>query len=378
MAPRSKLTLRSKQNTLNCCVWNVNGIKTKTFNKFEDNDFLRQIKGYDVIGLVETHLRDSTPPPLNKYKIYHYHRLQDANAKRNFGGITILVKDAISKRVTVLKSRNSNYQWVKFDKLYFDMQKDLYLCFVYVPPVNSTYIAKHGDQLDDLGSEIISFATLGNIIVCGDFNARTSNFNDYIDNGSEKYNISDEEYVEDMCCSRTSFDKVLSSRGKQLLDLCIQSSLRVLNGRTLGDFQGKFTSYNSQGSSVIDYVLCSEEFMSNILYMQVHNFTKSLSDHCKLSFNIGVNFCENCDSQNSQVITFPSQYIWNDPSISKFQSALQSINTMSKVQSFQNTQFDKSPDGVNEALSSINYIFIEAANRSLRKKPVKSQKKPLH
>ena len=98
---------------------NVNGIKTKTFNKFEYDAFLRQIKGYYVIGLVETHLQDSILSPINKYKIYHYHRLQDVNAKRNFGGITILNKDAISKGVTVLKSRNSNYQLVKFDKHYF-------------------------------------------------------------------------------------------------------------------------------------------------------------------------------------------------------------------------------------------------------------------
>ena len=64
-----------------------------------------------------------------------------------------------------------------------------------------------GDQLDDHESKFISFATLGNIIVCGDFNARTSIFYDHIDNDSEKDNMSDEEYVEDMCCSRTSFDK---------------------------------------------------------------------------------------------------------------------------------------------------------------------------
>ena len=108
--------------------------------------------------------------------------------------------------------------------------------------------------------------------------------------------------------------------------------------------------------------------------MQVHNFTKSLSDHCKLSFNIGANFCEYCDSQNSQGITFPSQYIWNDASISKFWSAQQSINTISKVQSFQNMQFNQSPDGVNEALSSINSIFKEAVNSSLRKRSIKSQK----
>ena len=55
MAPTTnKLGLRSKRNTLKCCVWNVNGIKTKSFNKFEEK-FFRQIKGYDVIGLVESH-----------------------------------------------------------------------------------------------------------------------------------------------------------------------------------------------------------------------------------------------------------------------------------------------------------------------------------
>ena len=41
-------------------------------------------------------------------------------------------------------------------------------------------------------------------------------------------------------------------------------------------------------------------------------------------------------------------------------------------------QIETSPNGVNEALSSINSIFIEAANRSLREKCMIFQKKPLH
>ena len=45
------------------------------------------------------------------------------------------------------------------------MLKDLYLCFVHVPPVNSTYTAKDGDQFENLESEIFSFASLGNITV---------------------------------------------------------------------------------------------------------------------------------------------------------------------------------------------------------------------
>ena len=117
MAPTTnKLTSRSKRNTLKCCVWNVNGIKTKSYNQFEDDRFLRQIKGYDVMGLVESHLTDSLPSPLNKYKTYHNHTVQEAKSKRSFGGIIILVKNAICKGVSVLKPGNSNYQWVKFDK----------------------------------------------------------------------------------------------------------------------------------------------------------------------------------------------------------------------------------------------------------------------
>ena len=46
---------------------------------------------------------------------------------------------------------------------------------------------------------------------------------------------------------------------KELLDMCISSQLRILNGRTFGDSTGKFTSYQYNGNSVIDYCLISEE-----------------------------------------------------------------------------------------------------------------------
>ena len=42
--------------------------------------------------------------------------------------------------------------------------------------------------------------------------------------------------------------------------------------------------------------------------------------------------------------------------IFKFQSALHLADTRSKVTAFQNTQFEKSFNGVNEALSNINVI----------------------
>ena len=37
--------------------------------------------------------------------------------------------------------------------------------------------------------------------------------------------------------------------------------MRILNGRTLGDFQGKFTYIGYNGVSTIDYILASERFL---------------------------------------------------------------------------------------------------------------------
>ena len=71
-----------------------------------------------------------------------------------------------------------------------------------------------------------------------------------------------------------------------LLDLCITSRLRIMNGRILGDTQGKFTAHCSLESSVIGYMISSEELIDRFLYIKVNDFKRSLSPHivlCHLS-----------------------------------------------------------------------------------------------
>ena len=43
-----------------------------------------------------------------------------------------------------------------------------------------------------------------------------------------------------------------------------------------------FTCHCKIGSSVIDYCLCSDKLLSKILRMKVHDFDRSLSNHCML------------------------------------------------------------------------------------------------
>ena len=94
--------------------------------------------------------------PLIVIKYIIIFRPQDRNSKRNFGGISIMVKKCISNGITVLPFTYPNFSWIKLHSQYFNMSKDLYICFLYIHPENSTYSKKHGDQFENLTELIIS------------------------------------------------------------------------------------------------------------------------------------------------------------------------------------------------------------------------------
>jgi hypothetical protein len=56
----------------------------------------------------------------------------------------------------------------------------------------------------------------------------------------------------------------INGYGKCVLELCNDSQLRILNGRTLGDTAGKATFFNHNGVSIDDYCICSSSFLSNL------------------------------------------------------------------------------------------------------------------
>ena len=78
--------------------------------------------------------------------------------------------------------------------------------------------------------------------MCGDFKARTADNTGFIINDEQDvYNCYDDKYVFDLCDKRVSNGNVISNRGRQLLDLSIKCSLRILNGRPFSYL--KFTRY---------------------------------------------------------------------------------------------------------------------------------------
>ena len=138
MAP-TKRKKTTKRLSLSIGVWNVNGLVSKDLGKLNDVSFLNCIKNLDIVDLVETHITSSFISPLDDYKIFHTHRVQNNRAKRNFGGISVLIRKSLSDDVEPLPVTHSSIVWFKL-KSTFLIHPKTFLCAFYIhlkktPPI---------------------------------------------------------------------------------------------------------------------------------------------------------------------------------------------------------------------------------------------------
>ena len=119
----------------------------------------------------------------------------------------------------------------------------------------------------------------------GDFYCRTGHNPDYIINDSTDLNdfgcknLLPQNYsIDEIPKRRNNQDNICSAQGLNLLDLCISSQLRILNGRYVGDSLGYFTCLTVNGLSSVDYAIASESLLSSVLYFSTQEINY-LSDH---------------------------------------------------------------------------------------------------
>ncbi|KAA6427587.1 MAG: hypothetical protein FRX49_02250 [Trebouxia sp. A1-2] len=137
-----------------------------------------------------------------------------------------------------------------------------------------------------LQNDILQFQGRGaNILICGDMNARTAEQDDYIRLSELPpcLDVPDEaDDLPDYVQPRHNCDKIWDPSqtwGPELLDLCKDTSLLILNGRTPGDDTGKhtFVSKSCHGRSAIDYFVASAHCMSATVFLQVN---EDADDYC--------------------------------------------------------------------------------------------------
>jgi hypothetical protein len=166
---------------------------------------------------------------------------------------------------------------------------------VYVPPKGSPY-ADEG-LFDNSTAEVGMIQDLGgSILLTGDFNARTSVTDDYV---NCRYFA---DHMPDMLPLGNDFPEVLPERHNsdkgglkgwhnEFLDLCRSSGLFILNGRIAGDESGECTCFANGGSNLVDYMVASPALFDCATSLVVHKCPLFCGkgcdfDHKPLSLNL--------------------------------------------------------------------------------------------
>ena len=275
--------------------WNINGYNRSVLgNKLETNDFMDVINKHDIFAIVETHATQHAKLNIRNFK--HFIKCRDKSGKRAFGGPSVYVNQKKTEGVSYVSTENKNAIWCKLDRTYFNFQKDIYVGTVYLSPSN--FERSNGiDFIGELEAEMLHFSQKSNIIVHGDFNARTGDMQETISDDDNVFLNVPEDYEADETYMRQSQDSgTINSRGRNLLETCTALNLRILNGRIVGDLDGKKTCFHCNGSSVVDYVMASKSIVRTVQYLIVNPLKPYLSDHCHIYFI--------CDKSESGQIGF--------------------------------------------------------------------------
>ena len=121
-------------------------------------------------------------------------------------------------------------------------------------------------HLPNLAKTLQNYHVFDKYFLSRDLNCRTGNQSDFIEDDSylpktDMVTLPD-NYSIDLIFKRKSRDKTVNSQGKRLLEMCIESRLRILNGRSLGDSVGNLTYFDALGGCrVVDYMIVSEDII---------------------------------------------------------------------------------------------------------------------
>ena len=185
--------------------------------------------------------------------------------------------------------------WLKISKTVFPFKKDVYLCFIYiyllVIPLILLELGVTNRYLKSWSRILKKLSAIGDVLLMGDVNAHVNKYDlDFISN---ELNDNLDDFLHPNCTAdaiqkhrNTAIPQTTNSYGKYVIELCIAAQLRILNGRILGDSKGQLTFFNYNGSSVVDYCICSSDMLPSVVNFTVGDVEPNLYDHTPISINL--------------------------------------------------------------------------------------------
>ena len=152
---------------MKCGSLNVCGIR----RKMQYPEFRDLISNDDLFCVTKSKLDNHDLVTMPGYKFISQPRHQ--KLLRKSGGIGVLVKDTISRHISIIDSDSDYLLWLKLSKSFFNAEDDLIVGVVYLPPTDSRF--SNPDELEMFDIEITTMGVLPKyMFLLGDFNARTT------------------------------------------------------------------------------------------------------------------------------------------------------------------------------------------------------------
>ena len=271
--------------------WNINGWfqGTKTVRSNVISGLYK-----DIVVLCETHLKGEDCVNVDGYISFNHNRLmRNIRAKKNYGGVCILVKNSLCNYyvLEIVDKSKDGILAIKFSHKYCEYS--FLVIGLYLPPENSIWGRDAAGFFAHLLQLVYEHSDCDFVTLTGDINAKLGSSQDII------------QEVDSNVGTRKVLDKSKNKHGQDLLEFLLEAKLCICNGRVTPNFDN-YTFVHSRGKSVIDYTIVPLDCISNcsefkvltardmiVLYNNISddevNLSGSIPDHSILTLKFSTN-----------------------------------------------------------------------------------------
>ena len=350
-------------STLSLVSLNVGGISSKFRYKVLSN----YIEKCHIIFFSETRLQRIPKSEFTGYDIFSFKQ------KTRMHGLSLLLKNDTFPYKQTLKGKSKCVLWILLGssehKLYFIVGS------VYIPGYNS----KFADQsdFDIISEDILSFREKYNcpFLLMGDYNARTGNLGDFVD-------LTDPTVTTYRCNS----DKKVDTYGRNLIRMCKELDLRIVNGSYGSDSQvGAFTCHKPTGKSCVDYCVVSPCLLDCISDFFVDTFDRFLSDvHSPICLDLkNVPLVKNAPvtNENCEKISYKSS--WKPEYKTRYKNSFVENDIMAISENILSRELSPNPskEEIGKLVTDLTAVIVNPAKqvglcKKIVSKKVKHRKSP--
>ena len=229
----------------------------------------------------------------------------------------------------------------------------------------------YGRPAPPLTNLVVKYSAKGSVGVCGDLNARTGLLDDRPtslyneDKECIRQGLTVNVWEKDSILGRFSRDKTVHGHGKDIINLCLASGLRIMNGRCYLDKGiGDYTYIHNDKKSVIDYLLVQEQLFSVLSHFEI-GIKWPETDHRPIIFHFniesGPRSFNNIGQEN---VTKYSRFYWSKNSTRNVRECLFDTVGTAYAQKFYDAICSlETPDSVGDLFSQ---FINQACVRSLK------------